>query len=410
METWLPILVALAPTYLVRFSVAGVPTTLLEVLIYVVAIATVVTKSISIARVRTQLTPMWWWGIGLVLFGMLIGLVVTQDKHTALGLAKAFIVDPLLVFFLIVGSKPRDDHNLVLWLTLSATVVSVISLVAWKLHAGWAVADDGRLLGLFGVEANASPNYLAMFLAPITAASIAWLGTPPWTPKRWQTLLGVSIVINLVAIAATESRAAIATAILGGIIGIVVYHRRSLATRPYARSLGVVAVLAMVMFGIALVQPDFALSGTNGGRIASSNNIRWEIWNTTSQLIDGQPIIGLGLGDYQQKFGKYTQHWVNYPEYITPWAHTPHNLFLNYWVQLSFFGMAGLVLLLVAAFRRLWVTNDQLNAAILVALLSTIVLHGLVDTPAWKNDLALLFWAVLAATAALRTARSNARA
>ena len=407
MELWLPILVALAPTYLVRFSIAGIPSTLLELFIYIIFVAALATKNVSWKRIKTQLTPMWWWGIALILIGVIIGSLIAQDHRTAFGLSKAFVFDPLLVFFLIVGTRPRDDHWLILWLTLSATVVSLISLIAWWAKLPWAVAGDGRLLGLFGIEAGASPNYLALYLAPIAAAGITWLCTPLWKAKWWQVVLGVATVVNLAAVAATQSRAGIATAILGGIIGIIIYNRRTLAARPYARPLGVVALFALILFGIALVQPDFSLSAANGGRIASSNNIRWDIWHTTEELIAAHPITGLGLGNFQQKFGELTANRANFPEYITPWAVTPHNLFLNYWVQFGAVGLIGLIMLLVAAFIRIWKTSEQLNAAVIAALLSTIVLHGLVDTPAWKNDLALLFWAGLAVVAALKPLRND---
>ncbi|MDO8260559.1 MAG: hypothetical protein Q7T50_03640, partial [Candidatus Magasanikbacteria bacterium] len=84
----------------------------------------------------------------------------------------------------------------------------------------------------------------------------------------------------------------------------------------------------------------------------------------------------------------------------------PHNIFLNFWTEL---GLAGMVLFawiigrfLYIAFRLAQI--DSKNKGIALGLLGAMVaifVHGLVDVPYFKNDLAVVFWVLLAILGAL---------
>jgi positive regulator of sigma E activity len=55
-------------------------------------------------------------------------------------------------------------------------------------------------------------------------------------------------------------------------------------------------------------------------------------------------------------------------------------------------GLLAFLWLLLVAFRQI-IKNQQL---FLLAPLLAIVIHGLVDTTYWKNDLSVIFWIFLA--------------
>jgi len=78
----------------------------------------------------------------------------------------------------------------------------------------------------------------------------------------------------------------------------------------------------------------------------------------------------------------------------------PHNIFLNFWSEL---GLAGMLLFvwiigkfLMLDFRLL--ISDYKNKSLILGLtgaMIVIVVHGLVDAPYFKNDLAVLFWLLI---------------
>jgi O-antigen ligase len=74
----------------------------------------------------------------------------------------------------------------------------------------------------------------------------------------------------------------------------------------------------------------------------------------------------------------------------------PHNIFLAFWLQAGLLGFAGFLMLLFFIFNALFrILQDKKNATLAAPLLGFflyVVLHGLIDTTFWKNDLAFLFW------------------
>jgi len=76
----------------------------------------------------------------------------------------------------------------------------------------------------------------------------------------------------------------------------------------------------------------------------------------------------------------------------------PHNLFLNFWLETGLLGLLaflGLFGALTAAALKIKKENKFLGAALLAAL-AVFFIHGLVDVPYFKNDLAMLFWIIAA--------------
>ena len=81
----------------------------------------------------------------------------------------------------------------------------------------------------------------------------------------------------------------------------------------------------------------------------------------------------------------------------------PHNIFLNFWSELGIFG-ALLFSWIIAKF--LWQSGyflikekDHLERYFVLGLAASmiaLVVHGLVDVPYFKNDLAALFWVIIA--------------
>lgn len=143
----------------------------------------------------------------------------------------------------------------------------------------------------------------------------------------------------------------------------------------------------VLFFALALVLIlGYCKLTTVGGEV--SLNARVEIWQKAWQVFKTNPILGIGPGT----FGDY---FPPYPEWGVP---QPHNLYLAFLLQTGILGFIGFLWLIV------WFYKNGINLPagkagnlniILISIMSYILIHGLVDTTYWKNDLSIIFWLMI---------------
>lgn len=101
-------------------------------------------------------------------------------------------------------------------------------------------------------------------------------------------------------------------------------------------------------------------------------------------MLADNPLLGAGLNGYPTALAPY--HDATFYEIFQ----YPHNIFLNVWSELGLLGLTGLIIGAVLIARTTWRRkNDVLVLAFSAALL-VMLIHGLVDVPFFKNDLAIL--------------------
>lgn len=117
-----------------------------------------------------------------------------------------------------------------------------------------------------------------------------------------------------------------------------------------------------------------------------SGSVRLAQYRETWKLLRDHSIRGAGLAGYQQAIAPYHED-----------AHVeiflyPHNLLLAVWVELGLAGVLVFLAMLYQFFRRAFTIHQSpiTSAAMLV-----ILVHGLVDVPYFKNDLAMVFWVIV---------------
>jgi len=397
---------AAAPAYLIRFSVFGIPTTALEILIYTFVAAVVLSRWGNLQFPPRNVL----WPIILFILAAVISTIIAPDQRTALGILKAWIFDPILFAWALYQLRERREVLVATITGLVAGALAVASIAVVQRLIG-AVTIDGRVIGPYAwfPAENASPNYLALYLAPLGVLT-AGIGIGSLAVGRRRgllSLLGAALIA--LAIYLSFSRAGLVALGVGVATMLVLRHWSLLRSRLVLRlSLSAFVVLAAIGAWF-FIRPDPLLSPEEGGRITASNNVRWEIWKTTvTEIIPAHPIFGVGLGNYQDYFTELTRGRVNYDR-IAPLALTPHNLFLSLWTNLGLAGLIALLWLLVILVRRTWSTlvNLQKNPGregklaiwILISLVGSLVAllaHGFLDTPYFKNDLSLLFWTTIA--------------
>ncbi|NTV41380.1 MAG: O-antigen ligase family protein [Candidatus Moranbacteria bacterium] len=126
----------------------------------------------------------------------------------------------------------------------------------------------------------------------------------------------------------------------------------------------------------------------------SSLASRIMIWNVAEKLALENPISGIGPGNFQKEYLAAQPSFPPYLEWAVP---QPHNLFLAFWLQTGLIGLFGFVFLACNIFIFL-LKKENKNSLdwVLFSFLLYTLIHGLVDTPFWKNDLSFLFWFFIA--------------
>lgn len=395
------LLCALLPSYLWRGSIFGLPTTWLELAIYVTALAALWRWGLAPWR-QIFAAQNWRWlaPAGLWLLAAIVGTLVAPDKRLALGELKGWVFDPMLLVATLAAAAYHTGGRH-LWrdtlgaLLAGAAGTTVIALV------GAGAAGAVRLAGWYD-----SPNVLAMYLVPIAVAALTWYAAHGRDelsrPGRRLWILGCAV--TLLGIVLTNSYAALAATVLA--LGLYVLLRRvqqswlATALATVTIVVGLTLPFAMVALG-RWVLP----SHSNATYHLTSGETRFILWREATHLVQDHPLFGLGLGQWQPQFQKLIHPGLPgalNPGYLIELYYAslfPHNLWLATWLSLGLMGVAALAWLTVLVWRA--AKSSPLPAVVLASIL----LQGLVDTPLYKNDLSVLFWVCVLAAATLPALR-----
>jgi O-antigen ligase len=133
---------------------------------------------------------------------------------------------------------------------------------------------------------------------------------------------------------------------------------------------------------------------------AGATSSRELIWRASLRMAADHPVFGVGLDQFLYQYAPRYVEPAGWPERYT--SH-PHNLVLDFWLQL---GLAGIVLLIGLALfcmrQGAWLRGSEERSerwALAVAgaaLLAGGAAHGLVDNGFFLPDLAVLTWIAVA--------------
>jgi O-antigen ligase len=319
----------------------------------------------------------------------------------ALGLFRAYFVEPLLVFVVGCHVVRTVDHRIRLFRSFGivACALAVWAMVqyatGWGIPHPWGAWPGRRATGPFPF-----PNALGLFLAPIAAFAVARLIAKPtlqegesrW--KRERVFAGVVFVMALIGTTLAASD--------GGLVAIAAAAGVALLMRPQTRRYA----LAAGVMGVAI----FLLSGSGGPFYATHHRIRdmllfqeWSgkvrtvIWKETVTLLQDHPVFGAGLAAYPAAIVPYhTATWMEIFQY-------PHNIVLNLWSETGVLGLGAFIAIIL-----FWIRMAE-RQEIVIPVVLAILIHGLVDVPYFKNDLAIAFWLLVLLTTVSERSREDAR-
>lgn len=405
--------ILLLPFYLVRFSVSGIPTNLLEMLI-IIAILFWLFK-LNKSSAIYSLPKIYWLSFLLIFLGLIISSFLNSNWLSEAGIIKSWFIIPFLFFLLLmdqIDSAVKAKRVLRFFYVLSASV-GLISLL-YLLNG--ILTYDGRLSAFY-----LSPNYLAMFLAPgiiigfwsllqyvipapasraqapagiqkINRVDSGSMAGMPMEKRPFYFLL-FSLAIMLIAFYFTFSYGAWLAVFLSLLItlGLTNFFSRKQKIKFFS------AFVFLLLIALIFQLPNKKISDIFQSDPRSSLASRMMIWQSAWKIGTDNPIWGIGPGNFQEKYLEYQKYFPPYLEWAVP---QPHNLYLAFWLQTGILGLSGFFILigywLNQTAKMLRHQKNNLFQAAPFCVMFYFLLHGLIDTPYWKNDLAVIFWMVLA--------------
>lgn len=363
-------IVILLPLYYLRFTLFSLPTNFIEVLIGLLLVMTLIS--------HRRLSLLNAWPIGLIVVGVILASFFALDTQVAFGIVKGWFVIPIIYYACVTTIFLPDQREIfvkpalvsLLWVSLYALGqhFGLISLLAHQLPEAQQYLGQGRAVGFFE-----SPNFLAMYLVPLTILTGGYL----FLTKNFRWLPW--LILPLVAILLSQSRAGI-LALASGIIWL-------LLTRPYELQTRYRGIFISALVGFTALGLVFA-------RLADDQQ-RIYIWRKAWEMCKMHPILGIGPGQFQANFALLGDQNGQFAVAL-PYALHPHNLWLDFYLSAGLLGLAGFMWLLINLGKGLFrnIIRSPLVLAASAGLVAVLI-HGLFDSTYFKNDLAIIFWVLV---------------
>jgi len=331
-------------SYLIRFNLGPYPSNLQEVLIALNGLTFLATL------IKEKRWPNWrkHWILGIFLILSAVSFLsntIISEIDFIRHLKFLFFAGTLTTIFLETFNQEKEKIAAFEVMGLGAIIFGIFS-VTYNL-LGFNVAHDLRLLGPLDAAV-----YLAYYFAPFFIF---------FTLRRnWLYALILGLLIL-----STKSMGAIG----GSAVVIGFYYARKIDKRIL---ISVATLLAVVIFYnkiLPTIQTDY-----------SSLDERGEIWQVSGHLLsDWQTLIfGAGLSQFEASYIEAADTVLGRPP-LDYHVIQPHNIFLLF---IFHYGILGLIFILYLIYEVLCRPKSVFSW-----MLIYFFIHGLIDTPYYKNDL-----------------------
>lgn len=413
----LSIFLFLLPTYLIRFYILGIPTTLLEGMFYILFLLWLsgnTKQNIDFKKIKTKIKSIYtknkplFWGGGIFALSATINIFTSVDIRSALGVWKAFYIEPLL-FALIIATiieNKKQLHTILYGLVFSGLATGI--LVLYQHFTGWMVPWDFwenmqtyRATGWWGF-----PNGVGFYLSLIFPFGIYLFIAKDenifnTTIKHiLNGLKGINGIKNII-IDFFKSGILRTSALLTSLIAIpgILFAKNTGALIGVLASVGVLAlvykktkILAIIALIISITVLIFIPAENSFKKELlfqdKSGQTRIAMWKEAMQMLRDRPIMGAGLASYKIRIIPY--HTTVNKEGIEIFHH-PHHQFLTLWSEIGIIGALTFVWLTIWTILELIHKPNKLKFTILFVF-TTFLVIGMVDSPYIKNDTSIIFW------------------
>ncbi|MBE7525286.1 O-antigen ligase family protein [candidate division WWE3 bacterium] len=371
----------LLPSYVVRLHLGPIPTTLLELLLLATFIGWFMRRGRLEAWMRATL---WRWPVILWLTAGLVAVLVSPVTAQALGLYRAYFIEPLLIFFMGLDLIRTREDKAMLAKTFAVAVMLLGIWSAAQFFTGWMIPSPWNAWpGRRAVGPFPFPNALALFVTPVIALlfadAIADHQGAKAAPLLGTWISAAGILAGLSAILFARSDGGFIAFLAAACIALVMKRRTRWIALVIAVA-GMIAVFASPLRGAVVERFTFQ---------EWSGQVRVILWKESIAMLRDRPIFGAGLAAYPTVILPY--HKATFIEVFQ----YPHNILLNLWSETGIFGVIAFLYILGT-----WIRFGKDSLPVTLPVIAALLVHGLVDVPYFKNDLAVAFWLLTLLTTA----------
>ena len=325
------------------------------------------------------------------LLACVVSFVNAVDLERSIFMFKSILTGVIIFFFL--KERFDGDKNFVRGLgycyVLGASVTAILGLVQALTGAPMGFIGNPGVHNFIGVNNEIygriastmqHPNLLAAALLPAVFINLSlWVSKEK--KKMWLNVVhSVSLVVLLLAVILTYSRAAWLGLFLGfaGFTVVFAWGRKKVL-------FGIIAA-ALLLLALFHGQISDRIKGTTGKDVTVVSRI--EAWKSALAMFKDHPFTGVGLNNF----------YVNYEKYKTPAApfmmEHAHNTFLNTAAELGLFGLFAFLWILLVFFKKIFSPGKEVK--ILLFGLMAVLIAGCFENLWFDPRIVVVFWILLA--------------
>lgn len=373
------------PTYAWRWRVGIFPTSALEVFLFVLLATWFWGRGFDGIREGWKWLDSWRGPVIAWILTSLLAVFVSPSWWHAFGLWRAYILEPLMIFLVMADVLRNESDANALRRSCYFAVIALAVWAAFQYATGYGIPHPWNVPIPLGRRATGPfpfPNALSLFVAPLAAYAFVW-----WM-KNGGKLARLTWEFGLLAIILAKSEGGMAAFFITAFFTAMFFRR----WRWKAIALAIAAALLiwMVPAWRAIILREITFQGWSG-------KVRLIMWKETWLMLKDHWFFGVGFGAYPVAIAPY--HRATFIEIFQ----YPHNMLLNLWSEV---GLLGIVAFgwIVATWVHIThhasriIRNYSPIRLLAYSPLAALLIHGFVDVPYFKNDLAVMFWILAALT------------
>lgn len=335
---------------------------------------------------------------GLILICATYAIVAAVDTRAALGIYKAYIIEPMVFALLLIHTARKISYT-------KPFLIGGGILITWLfflcvLQSFWGVLifapDEASLNRATGVFTT--PNALGLLVGPVATIFASYT----LMQKRYAHRVASCFIVACAASAIVLSQSLTSLLAFSFAIGCILFSYLFFARQKWQRPLKILSCsFVVVLFTgtilfFAVQLPKIAQKKVGPNLPNDSLTIRFYLWQGAYSMLRDN-MLGVGFSTFPKAYAPYRVYtedndrkgFADIPLY-------PHNMLLNFWSEI---GIVGAFLFFWLCYYAMHVAipsrNHPFALGLIGAFLYTLV-HGITDVPYFKNDLAIMFWVLLA--------------